>query len=457
MGALDYLRGNWNANKRALASAITSLGTLTGAKEYDIGEKLGGVTGAFGEKLVPKAYAADNGGGGQQYPTLDASTGKPTTSFGDLNNGGGGNGGGGGGNGGGGGTGGSEYDQVRAEMLSGKRVWDDNILATLDKARGGAVDSYQRALQAALGVFEAKKQGIMNKIPTLQEQLRQTLSGLDTGLSNFTESANTEEAKRIRDLEAEKGGISDSYVGAERQTRAASKTMARTLRNMFAGAGTLDSTQYRDYNIENSREVAQTMGDIGREKAGKITANENEQGDMKTYYSQQRLQEQKRVALEREKAKTSTDAEIQGALDDATLTDAQKVEAVTAAQERLDTRLAELDTQEITLKQQADKDAKDWSLKMAELSNKGYSDTYKSATEKRKAIDDANSLLKSAVSQWESMNNKPASTGDVMTILNGMPKEYRDYLMPIYFPDKKQLDANGTSGTGDQYGAYLMS
>jgi hypothetical protein len=57
-----------------------------------------------------------------------------------------------------------------------------------------------KALQAAIGVFDARKAGIMNQIPGLQSKLQNTLSGYDANLTGFQNEADRAQTQKINDL-----------------------------------------------------------------------------------------------------------------------------------------------------------------------------------------------------------------------------------------------------------------
>lgn len=292
--------------------------------------------------------------------------------------------------GGGGGGGGLTPDNFQSYALANGLDINSPQFADL---RARAQQGSEASIRAAMGVFEAKKQGLLGRIPGLQQQRDLRIQGLDEGLGLFNTTAEREEGKRLGDLQDVLGQTNDEYTRAERQQRASAQAVARQLRNTFAGAGTLDSTQYRDYQSDASREILQNMGDIRREKAGKVTSNLREQEDIKGYYSEQKLGELKRVNLEKEQTKAQTDDLVNQIMADVSLTDAQKIEAVTDAQARLEARMADLDSQEMTLKQQSQKDQQDFQLRMAELSNKGYSSGYQQTKDSRAALDAATGAI----------------------------------------------------------------
>lgn len=295
--------------------------------------------------------------------------------------------GGGGGGGGGGGYNVDNYQQLALQQ--GKDVNSPEF----DRFRQQEQERSNRGLEAALGVFNAQKQGIMNRIPGLESARDLRIRGLDEGLGQFNQTADTEMGKRITGLQGEQQGINEEYTRAGRTVRNASKSLSNELRNMFAGLGTLDSTQYRDMSFDQKSNILQSLGDIGREKSGKITANIKEQGDTQDFYSKQKLAEQQRIALEKDKVKAEADSLIQGVLSDANLSDAQKIEAVTEAQNRLGARMSELDQAEMNFKQQSAKDAQDFALRIASLQNKGASDSYTQAKSQTQALENMTSIL----------------------------------------------------------------
>lgn len=283
-------------------------------------------------------------------------------------------------------------------------------------AQARAEEQARKAIEAAIGVFDAKKQGILNRIPGLEKARDIRLQGLDTGLSQFTDTANREEASRVAGLEDTLGTIDTEYAQGGRKVRATSKALANQLRNMYSAAGTLDSTQFRDKNFDNMKEVLQMMGDLNREKAGKVTSTRREQDEIKDYYSAQRTAEVSRVNQAKEMEKTQTDSLIQGIYDDATLTDAQKVEAIVAAQGRLDERLGQLDQMEYQLKSQAQKDAQDLAIKQAELQGKQYSSSYKNTLSIKDALNMAMNYEKAGLPV-------PAGVNSTIQSYFGTPKE----------------------------------
>lgn len=265
----------------------------------------------------------------------------------------------------------------------------------IEGQRNRAEDDGQARIKAAIGVFDAKKQGLLNRIPGLQQNLSKTLEGYDLGLQDFTNTSNMEEGKRVRDIDATIGQTNEDYTRAYRGTRQTAKSLARQLRNMFASRGSLDSTQYRDMAIDQSSDIAQTLGDTRREQAGKISTFEGEKGDIKDYYAQQRDAEAKRVRIAKEQEQIRTDQLVQGIMDDANLTDAQKIEAILEQQSALDQRLSDLDMREQELVAEQTKNAQDLELKKAELANKSYSSSFTTAKNTNTAIKNGQAILAS--------------------------------------------------------------
>lgn len=334
-------------------------------------------------------------------------------------------GGGGGGGGGGNGINAGNYQQYA--LSNGLDVNSPQF----DQYREAAKRQSNDSLQAALGVFNAQKEGIMGRIPGVQGALDVRLKGLDQGLQSYLDTATAEETKRLGSLGDEYSGIQDQYGRAERGTRATAKSLARQLRNQFASRGALDSTQYSDFAVDQSKEIAQTLGDTRREGSGKLTANLREQESTKDYYSKSRLQEQQRVQLAKESAKNETNQLIQGIIADANLSDAQKVEAVTEAKGRLENRMFELDSMEASYTQQAQKDAQDYAIKMAQLQNKGYSDSYTQAKGSSKALETMSAVLSKFTDE---SGNLAISTEGIKNIGRqvGFPEEELESLVAIF-------------------------
>lgn len=279
-----------------------------------------------------------------------------------------------------------------------------------DAARRQAEEQAQRALEAAIGTFNTKAQGLRNRIPGVEAARDLRVRGLDEDLSQFLQTSEREQGSRVGDLGETRKTTEDLYTTAERKTRASAKSLARNLRNLFAGAGSLDSTQYRDYNIEQSKEIAQSLGDTRREGAGKLSSIDREIEDIKSFYGEQANQFTQKTALAKDKARAEADAEIQGIMDDIQLTDAQKIEAVVAQQGKLDDRLSRIDELEVNYKQQREKDAEETAIKLAELQQKGYSDSYKSTQANQKAFDSATSVIKRLSDQLGGMTPDTAAT-----------------------------------------------
>lgn len=306
-----------------------------------------------------------------------------------------------GGDGGSGDGGGSTDDLVRALIEKGGYNPTDaanaakgpNAANLMDEffgtQRSGANEQAQRALEAALGVFNTKAQNLKSQIPGIETARDLRIRGLQEGQTQFEETAGREEASRIGKIKQSEQEIQDKYGTAERTTRASAKSLANKLRNMFAGAGTLDSTQYRDMNVDQSKEILQSLGDIRREGAGKLAISKTEQDDLVKYYGEQRSQFAQKTKLAQDQARAEADSQIQGVMGDINLTDSQKIEAVTDAQNRLDQRLSAIDEAQTKFKVDQDKEAKDLAIKLAELKSKGTSTAYNESLKTQKSLTSA--------------------------------------------------------------------
>lgn len=296
--------------------------------------------------------------------------------------------------------------------------------------RNAAEEQSRKALEAALGTFNTKAQNLRGQIPGIQERGELRSKGLDEELASFLETANREEGSRVGSLEASNKQIEDVYSTAERSTRSSAKGLARKLRDLYASAGTLDSTQYRDRNIEQSQEVLQALGDVRREGAGKTAAGIKEIEDVKGYYGEQRTQQQRSIALAKDKIKADTDSEIQGILGDINLTDSQKIEAVVEAQGRLDQRLGEIDSRQFETQREDTQRAEDTALKLAELRSKGTSTGYKETQAKQEALNTATSVIKRLSDQFGGSVDQ--ATARTIFAQFGFDEEESDKLSRIY-------------------------
>lgn len=327
----------------------------------------------------------------------------------------------------------------------------DPYAGLFDSQRSGAEDSSRRQLEAALGVFEAQKAKTMNRIPGVQQAAALRIKGLDQGYEDFTNTANMEESKRIAGLGNEATQINEQYTAAGRQTRNAAQSLEKSLRNRFAALGTLDSTQYRDMNIEQSTDIARSLGDTRREQAGKLTANTREQEDMKQYYASQRLQEQKRVQLAKEQVQSETDSLVQSIIDDGNISDAQKIEAIQQAQARLDARLSDLDMQEMQLTQSRAKDEQEFAQRQAELQNKGYSSSYTQAKDKMTALKNMTAILDQHRNADGTLALAPEAIKSVARTA-GYPEEELDEAVAYFgVPVKKKPGSTGGADAVEDY------
>lgn len=307
----------------------------------------------------------------------------------------------GGGNGGGNGGGtpsGSTDDLINALITKGGyNATDARNAATgpnaanlmnefFSTSRSNANDQAQKALEAAIGVFNTKAQNLRDQIPGIESARDLRVRGLDESLGQFNDTASREEASRLATIKANEQATQDTYGTAERKTRVSAKSLANKLRNMFAGAGTLDSTQYKDMNIDQSKEILQSLGDIRREGAGKLAISKQEQDDLSKYYAEQKTQFDQKTKLAQDQARAEADTQIRGVLGDINLTDSQKIEAVTAQQAKLQDRLSAIDEAQANFKVGQEKDAQDLAIKLAELKSKGTSTAYNDSLKTQKAL-----------------------------------------------------------------------
>jgi hypothetical protein len=255
--------------------------------------------------------------------------------------------------------------------------------------RSSAEEQARRALEAAMGVFNTKAQNLRNQIPGLEAARDLRVRGLEEGLSQFNDTAAREEASRLAKIQQNEQATQEAYLTGERKTRASAKALANRLRNIFQGTGTLDSTQYKDMNIDQSKEILQSLGDIRREGAGKLALSRQEQDDLTKYYAEQKNQFAQKTALAKDNARAETDAQIRGVMGDINLTDAQRVEAVTEAQNKLEQRLSSITEAERSFAQQQQKDAQELATKLTELKSKGTSTAYSESLKAQKALTSA--------------------------------------------------------------------
>lgn len=249
-----------------------------------------------------------------------------------------------------------------------------------------AESANQRAIEAAISAYEAQKQALQNQIPEYQKANDLRMTGLDQSLTNFNQTADREQASRVAGINDTIGTINDQYTRAGRSTQATAKSLARQLRNQFASLGTLDSTQYRDMNIEQSNNLLQGVGDIRREQAGKLTTAEREKNDIEKYYAEQRLQQQKDVELKKDQIRQDTNSFIREVMDKVNITDKQKVQAIESAKSQAQQQILELSLKQQEVNRQIEKDNQEMALKKQELASKGYSSAYTEAKDTRAAI-----------------------------------------------------------------------
>jgi hypothetical protein len=405
----------------AIGGVINTVGQATGASalakavapNFTLASTLqnygGNVAGSIKDAIVPRqAYAAEadmtgntsQNSGGVIYDQNGNPIGSSSRNASNVV-GGGDNGGGGGDNGGGdggGSSGGSTEDLINALITKGGYNPTDarnaangpdaaNLMNEFfNTTRSNTSDNARKALEAALGVFNTKAQNLRDQIPGIEASRDLRVRGLNEGLTQFNDTASREEASRLATIQANEKTTQDTYSTAERTTRASAKSLANKLRNMFAGAGTLDSSQYKDMNVDQSKEILQSLGDIRREGAGKLAISKQEQDDLTKYYGEQKNQFDQKTKLAIDTAKADADKEITGVLGDINLTDSQKIEAVQQAQGKLDERLASIDEAQIKFKSQQESDAQDLAIKLAELKQKGVSSTYTDSQKVQKSL-----------------------------------------------------------------------
>lgn len=275
-----------------------------------------------------------------------------------------------------------------------------------------AEDANRRAIEAAMAAYDAQKQALQNQIPEYQKANELRLTGLDQGLQDFNQTATREEGTRIAGIDETIGQIGEQYTRAGRSTRQTAQSLARQLRNQFASRGTLDSTQYKDMNIDQSKELLQSVGDIRREQAGKTTTALREKDDIGKYYSEQRTQQARNVELEKNKVRQDTNSFIREIMDKVNITDKQKVEAIESAKASAQQQILELSLKQQEINRQTKKDNEELSLKKQELATKGYSSNYNSAKDSRAAITAADA----SVQKYEKSLGRALSANEVKQI-----------------------------------------
>lgn len=346
---------------------------------------------------------------------------------------------------GGGGGGTSQLDTLRAIQAAGQL--NPAQTTQLAELEARARQQSQGGIDAISQAIEAQKQGLRNKIPYIQQQRDLNLQGLQQGLDQFTSTADQELAKRLAGFKQQEGQVNEDYTQSARSTRQAAQALSRQIRNQFAGLGTLDSTAYRDANIEASRGIAQSLGDITREKAGKLSTIGTEKGDTEQYYAQQKLGEIQRVELEKQKVIGQTDQLVQSVLDDINQTDASKVQAIQDAEARLASRLDELDKYKLSLASEADKNSQDIALKIAQLQGKQNSSGYDTVLNNRKAIEGAAAV----VQDFSAKYNQPMTVEQATQVFSqyGLDKETATYYGQLYGGKNLYRKDGGSTSNND--------
>ena len=283
---------------------------------------------------------------------------------------------------------------------------------------GGGIDTSaaesanRRAIEASMAAYDAQKQALQNQIPEYQKANDLRITGLDQGLTDFNETATREEGTRVAGIDETIGAIGEQYTRAGRSTRQTAQSLARQLRNQFASRGTLDSTQYKDMNIDQSKELLQSVGDIRREQAGKTTTALREKDDIGKYYSEQRTQQARNVELEKNKVRQDTNSFIRETMDKVNITDKQKVEAIESAKASAQQQILELSLKQQEINRQTQKDQQELDLKKQELATKGYSANYNSAKDSRAAITAADA----SVQKYEKSLGRALTSNEVKQI-----------------------------------------
>lgn len=329
------------------------------------------------------------------------------------------------GGGGGGGSAPANVDLKNHDVKPGDDWWWD----AADGWKQNATDNNRALLEASLGVYNTKAQNLRNQIPGIQQQGELRQRGLDEGLGQFIDTSTREQNSRLGDIDLTAKETADTFTGAERKTRASAAGLARQLRNMFAASGTIDSTQYKDMNIDQSKEALQALGDIRNSGANKAAVFAKEGEDVKQFYSEKITQQRQQTALMKDQARAETDQAVQGIYADINLTDSQKIEAVAAANDRLDQKLTAIDQQKATWAQQAAKDAQDLAIKLAELKGKGSSSAYTAAKDDRAAITAADNVIQGIVAKLGAITPEAAAT--VFTQF-GVDKDKADQMGRLY-------------------------
>lgn len=316
-------------------------------------------------------------------------------------------------NSGGGGAPGAGASVSDLENYALRSGLDVNRLPGIEDARRREQEANQKRIAAAVAVFDQMSQNLKDRIPGLEQMRDIRLQGLDTGLQQFIDTANREQGKRVSEIQESRGRIGEEFTKGERGVRTAAKSISQNLRKLFGGAGVLDSTAYRDANIESSRDILQQLGDLKRDKASRIATSEREEQDIKNYYSESINQQQQNITLQKDNVRAQTDQEIKGILGDIQLNDRQKIEAIESANERLAQRMTDLDVQAQRLSEEARQFDMNFALEQKKLSQKGSSAGYKDALNYSKAIQNATTNAQKILESY----GMPVTTANVSQLL----------------------------------------
>lgn len=114
---------------------------------------------------------------------------------------------------GGGGGGGSEYSRVRAEMESGKRIWDDNVLAALQQTPSEPQIDFDALIAPALDALSAYE-------PVVQSEYNTTVGGIGTTKANQLASLNQNlsgQSATLNRSKTEQQNLSGKAINQQRQ------------------------------------------------------------------------------------------------------------------------------------------------------------------------------------------------------------------------------------------------
>lgn len=337
------------------------------------------------------------------------------------------------------GGGGGGQSQPQQQQVPQPQGGDYN----LNESRAREEEANRRAIEAALGVYDQRATNLRSQIPILEQQRDLRLRGLDEGLAQFEQTADREQGTRVAEIGESRKNINEAFTQAGRQTRSAAQGLSKQLRRLFGGAGVLDSTAYRDANIESSRDFMRQLGDLGRDKSNRIATTEREEQDIKNFYAEQLMQTRQKVLLEKDSARADADASIKGILGDIDLNDREKIQAIEQKNAQLAERLSSLDAQEQQIKQRESEFARSLAADQAKLASKGSSSAYNTAKNTQQAITNANKFVTAYVANYSKLYGTNPSASQINTVLqnNGYP---------ALFPEEDQFTQFGQLGQDEE-------